>query len=240
MDAANAEPSVSAVVPLEGRGPLVYEVLHGRPLYVTAGRHVLDVAPDAVVLVSAGQRARVVEDLAAAGLRAPVLDAEQWWASLAAGAARALLVHDPLCPLAPPDLMARVCGQDAGTSVAAVRPVTDTVKVAEAGRITGTIDRQTLAAVASPLLVAAPVLARALAAGDRPPLDDVARLVSWMRAGTGRAADRSRDRPSRRRRGRGAPARGRRRAREAVAPGTPCRRRQRRTRLHHSRTSLTG
>ncbi|HET7431492.1 MAG TPA: 2-C-methyl-D-erythritol 4-phosphate cytidylyltransferase [Nocardioides sp.] len=181
MDAANAEPSVSAVVPLEGRGPLVYEVLHGRPLYVTAVRHVLDVAPDAVVLVSAGQRARVVEDLAAAGLRAPVLDAEQWWASLAAGAARALLVHDPLCPLAPPDLMARVCGQDAGTSVAAVRPVTDTVKVAEAGRITGTIDRQTLAAVASPLLVAAPVLARALAAGDRPPLDDVARLVAWMR-----------------------------------------------------------
>ena len=98
---------------------------------------------------------------------------EEWWA--AAGTERALLVHDALCPLASAEFLTSMAGHSGPGSVVAFRPVTDTVKTAVDGAIQGTIDRESLAAVTSPVLVAAAAL------DGEPPLGDFARLVGWLR-----------------------------------------------------------
>jgi hypothetical protein len=60
--------------------------------------------------------------------------------------------------------------------------VTDTVKTVVDERIHGTIDREGLAALIAPVLVAAPVLHGAVVAGDEPPLADFGELLGWLRA----------------------------------------------------------
>ena len=69
----------------------------------------------------------------------------------------AVLVHDPLCPLAPPahlgQVLARAAAGAAGRSVVAVRPMTDTVKVRDGDRVTGTVDRSRLRVLATPISV---------------------------------------------------------------------------------------
>jgi hypothetical protein len=56
--------------------------------------------------------------------------------------------------------------------------VTDTLKTVVDGRIEGTIDREGLAAVTSPLVVTAEVLD---AAEEAPPVHDFAAMVTWLR-----------------------------------------------------------
>ena len=66
------------------------------------------------------------------------------------GRARVSLVHDPLCPLASAAFLAAVRAEaaaDPGLSVAAYRPVTDTVKTVVDEVIHGTVDREGLAAI---------------------------------------------------------------------------------------------
>jgi hypothetical protein len=170
-----------AVVPLDGRGTLVFEPLHHEPLYLTAVRTLTRVCGDIVVRVEAGQADRVRAEVSALGSSVRVVEAGPWWAEVRAAAPGPLLVHDPLCPLAPDDLLASTLERAASgsTSYAAVRPVTDTVKTAASGRITGTIDREGLVSLASPTVIAASVIG---AADGPPPLDDLARLVTWLRA----------------------------------------------------------
>jgi 2-C-methyl-D-erythritol 4-phosphate cytidylyltransferase len=71
----------------------------------------------------------------------------------------ALLVHDALRPLAPPDLVARVAAELVNTGCAAVVPVlplTDTVKLVDADDlITATPDRAGLRVVQTPVAVRA-------------------------------------------------------------------------------------
>jgi 2-C-methyl-D-erythritol 4-phosphate cytidylyltransferase len=175
---------LSAVVPLDGRGGLVFESLHGQPLYLSAVRTLSAVVPSAVVRVEPGALPHVRAELAAVGSPARVLDADSWWEEVRRGPARPLLVHDPLCPLAPADLVAGLVARTrlSPASLVAVRPVTDTVKTAAEGRITGTIDRRGLVVVSSPVVVAATVMEQAVADDDRPPLADMARMTAWLRA----------------------------------------------------------
>jgi 2-C-methyl-D-erythritol 4-phosphate cytidylyltransferase len=172
----------AAVLPLDGRVPLSFEPLHGRPLYLTAVAHLAEVLTGAVVRTEADRVTHVAAEVAdvAPGVRVQSID--EWWRSYAARPPLPLLVHDPLCPLAPPDFLSGFLDRAGeGTSLAAYRPVTDTVKVSEEGTIAGTLDRRGLVALTSPVLVSAPVMAAAVAAEDPPPLNDVGRLVSWLR-----------------------------------------------------------
>jgi 2-C-methyl-D-erythritol 4-phosphate cytidylyltransferase len=102
---------------------------------------------------------------------------------------RALVLHDPLCPLTPVEFLARAVAraEETGAVVVGFRPVTDTVKVLDGDRLGVTVDRSRLRAVTSPVVVPATVLERLdhLDASDFPAL--VAELsrhagVEWLEA----------------------------------------------------------
>ncbi len=94
---------------------------------------------------------------------------------------RALVVHDPLCPLTPPGFLAEAVAESAasGAVVVGVRPVTDTVKeydapgAGDAGRLGRTHAREELMSVASPVVLP-PAVLEALAEPD------VADLAVWV------------------------------------------------------------
>jgi 2-C-methyl-D-erythritol 4-phosphate cytidylyltransferase len=89
------------------------------------------------------------------------------------------VLHDPLCPMTPPsfiaDCVARAVERDC--VVVGVRPVTDTVKVVEDGRIGATVDRDGLVSVVSPVVLPATVVA----ALDALPTTDFVELVGSLR-----------------------------------------------------------
>jgi 2-C-methyl-D-erythritol 4-phosphate cytidylyltransferase len=90
-----------------------------------------------------------------------------------------VVLHDPLCPMTPPDFIARCVTQavEHACVVAGVRPVTDTVKVVEDGLVGETLDRTGLVAVASPVVLPPSVVA---SLGGLPTADLVA-LVADLR-----------------------------------------------------------
>jgi 2-C-methyl-D-erythritol 4-phosphate cytidylyltransferase len=67
----------------------------------------------------------------------------------------AVVVLDPLCPLVPPDFIADLVGRVVATGRphAGVRPVTDTVKTVHAGLVGGTLNRDELLRLASPVVL---------------------------------------------------------------------------------------
>lgn len=162
-----------------GRGSLPFENLHGVPLWLHALLALAEVVTDPVVLVEPGDRERVEGASRRAGLAVRVAIEDTWPDVVRRFAGRPLLVHDPLCPLVPHELLAEFCRRGAeqpGTSYVAFRPVTDTVKTAVDGRIEGTIDREGLAALTSPVLVASGTLDATL------PLRDAEALLRGLRA----------------------------------------------------------
>ncbi len=148
-------------VPLEGRGSLPFALVHGESLVAAAS---WAVGESGARLFDASVTFDQVRD---AGVP--------------------LLVHDPLCPLAPADLLAEaaeICVRT-GAVVVGYRPVTDTVKRRAGERLGETVDRSGLRALATPVVIPAAVLARldALEAADLPLL--VARLadlaeITWL------------------------------------------------------------
>jgi hypothetical protein len=170
-----------AVLPLVGRGDLPFAPLHGRPLHVHALRALVELgARDIAVIVDPHQLDQVRREVAGVAPAARVVGPAEWWRGVSA-APTGLLVHDPLCPLASAGFLASVADEAERTGVSAVafRPVTDTVKTVVADRIQGTIDREGLAG-----LIAPAVLARAVVEGadGPPPLGDFGELVTWLRA----------------------------------------------------------
>lgn len=67
----------------------------------------------------------------------------------------AFVLHDPLCPMTPPDFIAECVAEALADEVivAAFRPVTDTIKVLDGDFIGGTVDREQLLALTSPVVV---------------------------------------------------------------------------------------
>lgn len=91
-----------------------------------------------------------------------------------------LVLHDPLCPMTPPEFIA-ACLERAvehACVVVGVRPVTDTVKVVEDGLVGETVDRAALVAVASPVVLPPDVVASL----DGLPSTDFVELVAALRA----------------------------------------------------------
>jgi hypothetical protein len=178
---------VPAVLALAGRGGLPFAALHKVPLYLHALKALAAAGlGELLVVADEADLERVAIDVRRAGLAADVRSGDQWWQSLRTrDAAAGLLVHDALCPLTSSDFIRDVRARAAalpGRSVLAYRPVTDTVKTVVDSRIQGTIDREGLAALVSPAVVAPGVLAAASADDVPPPIDDFGRLAGWLRA----------------------------------------------------------
>jgi len=175
-------PTLAVVV--AGRGGLPYAVLHGEPLLAHALRAASHAVPgDRVAVLTddggapAGDAARDPARIARrAGVDVEVTPATAFWRRT--HDAPVVLV-DPLCPLVPGTFVADLAGRavvNPDLGFVAYRPVTDTVKSVVGGRIRGTIDREALALVSSPVVVPA----RALRDDTVPP-DEVSALVAWLR-----------------------------------------------------------
>lgn len=139
-------------VPLDGRGSLPFALVHGESLVAAAS---WAVGESGVQLFDASVTFDQVRD---SGL--------------------ALLLHDPLCPLAPADFLARAAelSAETGTVVVGYRPVTDTVKQRSGDSLGETVDRNGLRAIATPVVIPASVLDRL----DGLETADVARLVARL------------------------------------------------------------
>ena len=122
-------------VPVEARGSLPFALVHGESL-VAAASWALGEA--GVMLFDASVSFDQVRE-----------------------SGRALVLHDPLCPLTPVDFIATAVERAEETQAVVVgcRPVTDTVKRAADGVLGETVDRSDLRAVTSPIVLPAHVVA---------------------------------------------------------------------------------
>ncbi|WP_372733898.1 2-C-methyl-D-erythritol 4-phosphate cytidylyltransferase [Nocardioides sp.] len=137
----------------QDRGSLPYALIHGEPLVACAAWAL----GEAEILP---------------------LDIGTQWSSIVVGA-EPLVLHDALCPLVPPEFLASCVEQAAaGSVVVGVRPVTDTIKRIEGGKIGATLDRSDLWQVASPVVLPVEVVA----ALDDYPGTDLAALVEQLAA----------------------------------------------------------
>ncbi|WP_436700605.1 2-C-methyl-D-erythritol 4-phosphate cytidylyltransferase [Nocardioides sp. BYT-33-1] len=161
-DVVGISAPVAGIVVEEGRGALPFRLIHGESLVAAAAW-------------AAGE----------AGV--DLLDQTVPW-DVVAELEQPLLLHDPLCPMTPPDFLRR-CAERASVEdriIVGVRPVTDTVKEAQAapdgGETLGaTVDRDGLVAVCSPVVLPASVVADLLGDGDGLPATDFVELVSALR-----------------------------------------------------------
>ncbi|TNM36560.1 hypothetical protein FHP29_20745 [Nocardioides albidus] len=160
-DAVDLFAPVSGIVVEEDRGALPFHLIHGESLVAAAAW-------------AAGE----------AGV--DLLDQTVPW-DVVVERAEPLLLHDPLCPMTPPDFLRR-CAERAAVEdriVVGVRPVTDTVKEVhpvEGGEAVGaTVDRDALVAVCSPVVLPASVVADLFDAGGSLPSTDFTALVTGLR-----------------------------------------------------------
>jgi len=177
--------SPQTVLVLGDRGTLPFEALHGEPLYFHGLRALVEAFPvEATVTVDDDHLTRVRAEVHDVGITARVVTTGMWWEERDLLPADDLLVHDALCPLTTAqflrDVRERVDGRP-GCSFMSFRPVTDTTKTVVDEQISGTIDRQGLAALMSPAVVPASLLAGAIKTDRMPPLSDFAELATWLR-----------------------------------------------------------
>ena len=134
------------------RGSLPFALMHGEPLVACAAW-------------ALGEAGVFVVDLGTS------------WAAVT-DAAVPFVLHDPLCPMTPPEFLAECVTHAAESSAVTVgvRPVTDTVKELADERVGATVDRSALVQVVSPVVLPAAVVA----ALDGPPTTDFAALVAAL------------------------------------------------------------
>ena len=148
-DAYDEPPRPVGIVPVDGRGSLPFTLFHGESLVAAASWALGEAGVD-------------------------LLDFTTSWSEVQ-GRGAALVVHDPLCPGTPVEFLRSAVAVAAdGRVVVGVRPVTDTVKHLDGGRLGDTVERTGLRAVASPVVLPAAVVA---GLPEAPGLDDLADLV---------------------------------------------------------------
>ena len=150
-DDGEEQPAVGHV-PVTGRGSLPFALVHGESLVATASWALGEAGVD-------------------------LLDFTVTWPRIRTDG-RALVLHDPLCPLTPVPFLRAAVAAAGNEVVVGVHPVTDTVKTVRDGVVGGTVDRDSLWQVTSPVVLPAEVV-QALAAW--PELDDFAALVDGLR-----------------------------------------------------------
>lgn len=176
------QPLRHALLVLAGRAELVFHELHREPLYVHGLRALTEAAGHVVVSADPTDVSRVRDDMRRLRLRADVVAGDGWWDDVRRERRRGLVVHDALCPLVDGDFVGSVLQRaDARPAVSfvGIRGVTDTLKAVVDGQIQGTIDRERVATVTSPAVIA-PELLRGL--DGPPPVHAFAELVGWLRA----------------------------------------------------------
>lgn len=151
MDDEVDEPALGAVVE-QDRGSLPFALIHGEAMVSCAAWALGD---SGVTPVDLGTE----------------------WAGLV-DSGEPFVLHDSLCPMTPAWFLADCLrtAVDRSTVVVGVRPVTDTVKVVSDGFVGQTIDRSTLRAVCSPVVLPAAVVA----AMDELPSLDFNVLTEWL------------------------------------------------------------
>ncbi|CAI9403661.1 2-C-methyl-D-erythritol 4-phosphate cytidylyltransferase [Nocardioides sp. T2.26MG-1] len=152
-DVQDDPPPALGTVLTDGRGSLPFALIHGEALVACA----------AWALGEAGVL--------------PVDEGTPWEAVATTG--EPFVVHDPLCPMTPPEFVAACVAralEHAGV-VVGVRPVTDTVKVVADGVVGETVDRDALVSVASPVVLPPEVVADLEAL----PSHDLVELVAALR-----------------------------------------------------------
>ncbi len=172
--------AASFAVMLAGRGALPFTTLHGLPLYEHALGALAGHRPTVVVDAGHGQLSAIDRD--DLDPDTPLLTVADWWAERlhSHGSAGPVLLHDPLCPLTPADFLvalAERAEREPETTLVGVRPVTDTLKAVRGDQIEGTIDRDRIATVTSPVVLGAALLGDPLP----PPVEDFTALVAWAR-----------------------------------------------------------
>ncbi|HEY6933129.1 MAG TPA: 2-C-methyl-D-erythritol 4-phosphate cytidylyltransferase [Marmoricola sp.] len=142
------------IVPVSDRGPLPFALVHGESLVASAS-FALEHA--GVALVDFNVPWQEVRD-----------------------SGRPVVLHDPLCPLAPPEFLAEAVSTclDTDEVVVGVRPVTDTLKRVEEGTVGATVDRDAHVVVCSPVVLPAGVVT---ALPEPPDTGDFALLVARLR-----------------------------------------------------------
>ncbi|MGY2876198.1 2-C-methyl-D-erythritol 4-phosphate cytidylyltransferase [Marmoricola sp. URHA0025 HA25] len=141
-------------VPVEGRGSLPFALVHGESLVAAASWALGEAGVD---LFDASVSFEQVRQ-----------------------SGRALVLHDPLCPLTPVAFLSEAVEQaiEAESVVVGFRPVTDTIKQTEGELLGATVDREGLRAVTSPVVIPAGVLSGL----ERLDSDDFPRLVETLAA----------------------------------------------------------
>jgi 2-C-methyl-D-erythritol 4-phosphate cytidylyltransferase len=150
-DVPDAPPALGSVVE-QDRGSLPFALIHGEALVACAAWALGD-----------------------AGVTPVDLGTE--WSGLV-DAEEPFVLHDALCPMTPASFIAGcvTAAVERDAVVVGVRPVTDTVKTVADGRVGATVDRGSLVAVASPVVLPAAVVA----ALDGLPTLDFAELVAAL------------------------------------------------------------
>lgn len=133
-DVYDVPPALGSVVE-QGRGSLPFALIHGEALVACATWALGD---SGVTPVDLGTE------------WAGLIDAEE-----------PFVLHDSLCPMTPASFIAECLARavERDSVVVGVRPVTDTVKVVTDQTVGETVDRETLVAVASPIVLPARVVA---------------------------------------------------------------------------------
>jgi hypothetical protein len=170
-------PHILGVIPLVGRGSLVHRSLSGAPLVDRAVMLASSVCSEIVIITGPDDEASLTPHAGADVLCLPDDDAAL---QHRLAAADQVVVHDPLCPLVPERFLRSMVAGSGSRTVAAVRPVVDTIKATEDGVIAGTVDRDRLRVVSSPVVMPAAVM-RGLAQLDTL-LADLSVLVTVLRS----------------------------------------------------------
>lgn len=141
-------------IPTGGRGSMPFALVHGESL----------------VAVAAWATGEAGIDL---------LDFNVSWADVQV-LERPVVLHDPLCPLTPVGFLREAVQRavDDEVVVVGVHPVTDTIKRVQDGVVGGTVDREGLWSVTSPVVLPATVVA---ALDAWPDADDFVALVGALR-----------------------------------------------------------
>ncbi len=176
-------PDVLGLVPLVGREPLACWPYNGQALFLQAVDALQAVAnPPVIVLADDVQGAAVREALEGYPAVVDLAECPREDDRLRAAVevADVVVVHDPLCPLVSSVSLRQMMRMwQQGTALAAVRPVVDTVKAASDGIVSGTVDRDTLRSVSSPVILPSALMLDIPDLGNT--LSDLSALVQWLR-----------------------------------------------------------
>jgi 2-C-methyl-D-erythritol 4-phosphate cytidylyltransferase len=193
-----SDPYVLGLVPVVGRETLAFLAYKGSALMSCAVEALCPLADRVMVVAADGQAEESRDALAqldshtessppgpgigslSGAVDVVELPRDESLIRTAAAGADVVVIHDPLCPgVSAASMRWLVEFWSPGTVMVAVRPVVDTVKVVDDGVVAGTLNREGLRMISSPLVMPADRIVAMPQLGER--LADLASLVATLR-----------------------------------------------------------